>query len=215
MSSELLDRVDTYNRLTGTTIERNVAHREGVWHRTVNFLVIDPRKKTVLFQNKRNKPVDEDFFVQINGGHLAAGEKPEEGIREFREELGIDVSADKLKFVGIVPTCVDLSPDFLLREFMYYYLVEVPDLRAQLASNFGNTLAEAEAFVECGIEAGFEMLVQESTSSIPGTNIAATNAREVILTPTHFRNFTDDNLYARIFSLLARHSKDPSSNMPL
>ena len=215
MSSELLDRVDTLNRLTGTTIERKVAHREGVWHRTVNFLVIDPRNKTVLFQNKRNKPVDENFFVQINGGHLTAGEEPEDGLREFREELGIDVSPSKFKFVGIVPTCVDLSPDFLLREFMYYYIVEVPNLRTRLISNFDNTLAEAEAFVECGIEAGFRMLVSGETASIPGANITVANVQKIVLTPSHFRNFTDDNLYARIFSLLARHSKDPSSNMPL
>lgn len=54
MSIELLTSVNTFDAPIGT-VERDTAHAEGVWHRTVNFLIVDSKNKTTLFQNKKKQ----------------------------------------------------------------------------------------------------------------------------------------------------------------
>lgn len=98
---------------------------------------------------------------------------------------------------------------------MYYYLVDIQDVRKLVQNNFSKKDLEAQAFVECPVVETFEMLVDQTKEKVSSFNITQNTAQEVSLTTINFRNFTNDNLYARIFSLLYRHLQNPKSKMPL
>lgn len=57
----------------------------------------------LLVQNGKvllQKPVDDDGYA-IPGGHVALGETNEETlIREFKEEIDVDIKVDKLRWIG-------------------------------------------------------------------------------------------------------------------
>ena len=61
MSEELLPTYDAFNRPLGSA-NRSDVHRNGLWHRSVNFIVIDSKKKTAIFQDSNAL----DTFDTIN-----------------------------------------------------------------------------------------------------------------------------------------------------
>ncbi|NJL97189.1 NUDIX domain-containing protein [Candidatus Gracilibacteria bacterium] len=209
---EVLDITNSFNKVIGKE-DRDIAHKQGLWHRTVNFLLIDSSQNQILFQNKKNKPIDEKFFVQINGGHLQAGETLEDGFRELEEETGIPKDKTTFTYAGVVPTAVDFGTDFILREFMYYYVADVKNLNQELSANMPSE--ESKAFIGLNYIDAFNMIVEEKAANISAYKITKDNIEsDLSLQKNHFKNFTDDNLYKRIFSFLIRHNNG-NSKMPL
>ena len=72
-------------------------------------------------------------------GHLLAGETVEDGVREIKEELGIEVSIDELTFLQAIPNSITL-PNFIDNEISLVYLYEVKE---QLAFSFIDEEVEA------------------------------------------------------------------------
>jgi 8-oxo-dGTP pyrophosphatase MutT (NUDIX family) len=210
--SEILDIANSFNIITHQE-SRDEAHKIGLWHRTVNFLLIDSSNQTILFQNKKNKEINDDFFLQVNGGHLQAGESIEEGKRELEEETGISLDKVKFTLAGVVPTSVDFSSDFLIREFMYYYVADIVDLDETISECMPSK--EAKAFMGVNYLDAYKMLVEEKINTVNCYKITQKNIENGLnLLPQHFKNFTDDNLYKRIFSYLYRYSEG-NTIMPL
>lgn len=210
--SEIIDITNTFNEVIGSC-DREKAHKEGLWHRTVNFLLIDSETKKIIFQNKKNTPINENFFVQINSAHLQTGESVEDGFRELEEETGIPVDKFKFTFAGIVPTAVDFTDDFKLREFMYYYVADVSNLKELLSENMNSY--ESKAFIGVNYLETYDMIVTKISKSVSSFSITKNSIlSNQDLQNIHFKNFTDDNLYPRIFSFLKRFDNG-ELNMPL
>ncbi|MBT2212431.1 NUDIX domain-containing protein [Actinomadura sp. NEAU-AAG7] len=120
----LIDIYTDRNTPTGSA-DKNAAHQQGLWHRTFSCLVINPDIRTVLLQKKApgryafDRPDYADFTV---GGHYHAGESLPEGIRELREELGLNIAYQDLQPLGIRQTAVTLAPTWIEREFQYRHL---------------------------------------------------------------------------------------------
>ncbi|MCE2490678.1 MAG: NUDIX domain-containing protein [Anaerolineae bacterium] len=72
--------------------ERAAVHRDGDWHRVFHCWVVwrdEFGVDQVLFQRRgAHKPTFPLFLAVTVGGHYSAGETPEDGLREMREELG-------------------------------------------------------------------------------------------------------------------------------
>lgn len=211
---EILDIFNNSNTCVDTA-PRDQAHTDGLWHRTVNFLVVDSQAGLVFFQNKKNKRIDEDFFVQINGGHITAGETIEEGFRELQEELGVEKDQIESRLAGVIPTSVDLGAEFKLREFMYYYYTDINSATEQIYTRLNSKNVESTAFISCDINDGYKLLVTKSIEHIEGNNITKDEIQDVSLSKINFKNFTDDNLYSRIFSYLKRQIDEQYVEMPL
>lgn len=101
---EILDIVDAYGQPTGETVERSVAHNEGIRHRTSHLWLA--RKKgdqTQILVQKRSDEKDSfpGCYDISSAGHIPAGVdfKPS-AIRELKEELGIDANEDELIYCG-------------------------------------------------------------------------------------------------------------------
>lgn len=106
---------------------RAEAHANGLWHQTFHCWVLRKTqdKNYVLFQLRSPRAEVFPGALDISAaGHLLAGERPEvEGIRELKEELGIDVKTGQAISLGWYHIAVQIG-DFINREFPHTFLVE-------------------------------------------------------------------------------------------
>ena len=88
---ELFDIIDENGDPTGQTVERSIAHAEGIPHRTAHIWIIRRRneKTEILLQKRsRNKDSFPGKFDTSSAGHIQAGDEPmESALRELEEEL--------------------------------------------------------------------------------------------------------------------------------
>lgn len=117
---EILDIVDEEGIPTGKTVSREIAHREGIPHRTAHVWIM--RKKFVCFGTEEIKCIQDQPDVKYeillqkrsfnkdsypgcldisSAGHIPAGDEViESAIREMKEELGIVILPEQLHFCG-------------------------------------------------------------------------------------------------------------------
>ena len=102
--AEYLDVIDDNGNLTGETVAREVAHRDGIRHRTSHLWLL--RKKDGVLQillQKRSadKPSFPDCYDISSAGHIpAGGEFASSALRELKEELGITAEEKDLIVCG-------------------------------------------------------------------------------------------------------------------
>ncbi|WP_442601199.1 NUDIX hydrolase [Paenibacillus sp. KN14-4R] len=105
---------------------RDEVHRLGLWHQTFHCWLLqqDENRNYILFQKRCARKKDYPGYLDITAaGHLEAGEDPLDGIREIREELGIDIEQKDLIPIGVVP-CLLRAEHFIDNEFGHVYLVD-------------------------------------------------------------------------------------------
>ncbi|MDR0803898.1 MAG: alpha/beta fold hydrolase [Rickettsiales bacterium] len=94
---ELIDIFDESWNPTGEILERNEAERQGKWHKACHIWIVNPRGELLLQLRSPNKSSYPNMWDISAAGHVRAGETMiEGGIREMKEELGIDISGDQL-----------------------------------------------------------------------------------------------------------------------
>ena len=96
---ELFDLCDANGLPTGAIKPRGLVHRDGDWHRSFHCWIVSAKSGRPELIMQRRSP-DKDTWggrwdVSV-GGHYAAGEGIEGGLREIEEELGIQVALDEL-----------------------------------------------------------------------------------------------------------------------
>ena len=97
---EYLDIVDENGIPTGETIERAIAHRTGVRHRTTHIWIVRKREDTIqilLQKRSQNKDSFPGCYDISSAGHIPAGDDfIESGLRELEEELGLFIQTEEL-----------------------------------------------------------------------------------------------------------------------
>lgn len=99
---EYIDAYDDSNKFIGS-FDRNTIHKKGLWHNTFQCWVVKntEEKQTLLFQKRHTlKDTFPNLYDTSAAGHLVSGESTREGVRELREELGIEVPFDNLIYLG-------------------------------------------------------------------------------------------------------------------
>ena len=101
---EYFDIVNEYGEPTGETVSREIAHRDGIRHRTAHVWVVkrDGGRTQVLMQKRSD---DKDSFPGMydtsSAGHIPAGDEPiASALRELEEELGIKAAKNQLTYAG-------------------------------------------------------------------------------------------------------------------
>jgi len=102
--TELLDIYD--ENLTHLGIkDRAAVHRDGDWHRTFHCWVIyrgaDNRDYIVMQKRGPDKDIYPNLLDITAAGHYGAGETQADGVREIREEIGLEVDFSDLISVGL------------------------------------------------------------------------------------------------------------------
>lgn len=101
---------------------RDIAHQKGYWHETIQCWLAD--EQSVYIQKRSpNKKDFPSLFDITAAGHIMAHETVEDGIREIKEELGIEIDSTKLHAKGFVRDIIEL-PHFLDYEFANLFLYE-------------------------------------------------------------------------------------------
>ena len=103
---EILDICTEDGRPTGRVVERELAHRTGVLHRTAHVWIVcrEAGRRQVLLQRRS---MEKDSFPGLydtsSAGHVPAGDEPlRSALRELEEELGIRAEAEDLRFIGTI-----------------------------------------------------------------------------------------------------------------
>ena len=148
---ELIDVFDEMGHRVGVR-DRATVHAEGWWHQAFLLLLVAPRigaPAVILQRRAATKLAFPDLLDLSATGHLGAGERPLDGVRELREELGIDVAPESLHQLG-VRRIVDETPEGLNREFCHVFLA----LDDRPLEAYRPDPAEVSTVVELGIDDG-------------------------------------------------------------
>jgi isopentenyldiphosphate isomerase len=101
---EFFDVVDEAGRPTGEVVSREVAHRDGIRHRTAHMWVtrqVGGRTQVLLQKRAACKDSFPGCYDTSSAGHVRAGDEPRaSAIRELGEELGIRADPSDLRFLG-------------------------------------------------------------------------------------------------------------------
>ena len=99
MIHEIIDQYNYIGKKIGT-VDKQIAHEKGLWHKSVHVWVINDKNEILLQYRCADKKLYPDTWDVSFAGHIDAGESSIEAvIREGKEELGIDVDLDKLSYV--------------------------------------------------------------------------------------------------------------------
>lgn len=116
---EFITVVDERRKKIGLKPRADV-HRDGDWHETFHCWVVEGER---LFLQRRSD-TKQDFpglYDITAAGHLAAGETVRDGVREIREEIGLEVTLDQLTALGVFEDVIE-TETFIDREFAHTYV---------------------------------------------------------------------------------------------
>ena len=98
--NEKFDVLNELGEFTGKIATRDECHNNGYWHRAVYAFIIDKNSNILLQKRSKNKKLWPGKWDVTIGGHVNAGEFGREAlIRECKEELGISVKDNEIKYV--------------------------------------------------------------------------------------------------------------------
>jgi len=124
MEDEQLKIFDSKRNPIGVATREEV-HRIGLWHESFHCWIVSREEEIdylylqLRCQLKKDHP---NLFDITSAGHLLAHETVKDGIREIKEELGIDVAFTELIPLGIINYCVNhenLIDKELAHTFLY------------------------------------------------------------------------------------------------
>lgn len=137
---EVFDTFDEDMQWTGTATRQEV-HRLGIWHQTFHCWVSHRDIHGDYLVLQRRHPSKDTYPNKLDiscAGHLEAGESPSDGVRELREELGVEVDFDRLHKVGVFRYS-DTSNGVKDNEFCHVFVMVQED---KTLTNYSPALGE-------------------------------------------------------------------------
>jgi isopentenyldiphosphate isomerase len=180
---EKLKIFDDNKKLIGIA-SRSDVHRIGYWHEAFHcwFISNEQGINYIYLQLRSKYKKDYPNLLDITAaGHLLADETVEDGVREIKEEIGIEVNFKELIKLGVLDYCV-VQKDFIDKELANVYLYKsqniFDDFTLQIEEVSGIVKTKLEEFAQLwngeidGIEisgykiddAGEKKTIQENVS---------------------------------------------------
>jgi len=99
MSDEFLPLVDEAGQVIGRALRSQCHGDPALIHPVVHLHVIDGRGRLLIQHRSSTKDLLPGYWDSAVGGHVSAGEEPEQALaRETREELGIDAAGARFLY---------------------------------------------------------------------------------------------------------------------
>ena len=96
---ELLDIVDENNELVGKKEDREIVHKDGLWHREIAVWIMNEKGEILLQKRAATKKQHPNEWA-TTAGHIDIGENPlQAAIREIFEEIGLKLKEENLEFL--------------------------------------------------------------------------------------------------------------------
>ena len=132
------EKIDVLNELgefTGEVATRDECHKNGLWHRAVYAFIIDAKGNILLQKRSNNKKLWPNMWDVTVGGHVDAGEFGRQAlIREVKEELGILINDDDIKYL-VGSTSINEQGDIINKHYNEFYLItkniDISDIKIQ------------------------------------------------------------------------------------
>jgi isopentenyldiphosphate isomerase len=124
MNEEIFDIFDADMKWVGTA-PRSEVHAKGYWHQSFQCWIVkgEPSNPLLLLQARHESKDTYPGLLDIScAGHLSAGERIEDGVRELKEELGLQVSFGKLRSCGVVVEEDMINEKLIDREFCHLFM---------------------------------------------------------------------------------------------
>lgn len=97
---EKFDVLTELGEFTGEIATRGECHEKGLWHRGVYAFIIDKNSNVLLQKRSADKKLWPNRWDVTIGGHVLSGEFGRQAlIRECKEELGIEITDDDIKYI--------------------------------------------------------------------------------------------------------------------
>lgn len=120
---EIIDVLNERGEYTGEVASREKCHKEGLWHKAVVTFIMNSKQQVLLQRRSANKKLWPNMWDVSAGGHVLAGEFGfQAGIRECKEELGIELNKNDLTFLGAT-TSSNIKNNIVNNLFNEYYIV--------------------------------------------------------------------------------------------
>lgn len=120
---ERFDVLNEYGEFTGQTATREECHKKGLWHRAVYAFIIDTKGNVLLQKRSNEKKLWPNMWDVTVGGHVDSGEFGEEAlIRETKEELGIEIDSDDIKYL-VGSNSINKKDNIINKHYNECYLI--------------------------------------------------------------------------------------------
>jgi isopentenyldiphosphate isomerase len=133
---------------------RSDVHRIGYWHEAFHcwFIINEQGIDNVILQIRSKNKKDYPNLLDITAaGHLLVNETVEDGVREIKEEIGIDVAFKDLMQLGVIDYCV-VKENFIDKElanvFLYLSKNSFDDFTLQIEEVSGIVKAKFTDFAQ-------------------------------------------------------------------
>ncbi|MBA6262206.1 NUDIX domain-containing protein [Colwellia sp. Bg11-12] len=159
MSDEIIDLFDENYKKIGEG-SRKEAQTIGTWMHSFHAWLVRPDNGGFLLFQKRSatKRLFPNLLDISAAGGLMKGEEKEEGVREIKEELNIDIKISDLKYLGIK---FDLAkfPGVINRQFCHVYIGSSP----LNVNEYKPDPEEVDGLIEISIEDGLKLFSGDLT----------------------------------------------------
>ena len=126
MKDEPVDIFNERGDKTGQVLTKSEAHDKGLWHPIVHLWIYNSKGEVLMQKRAPQKKVWPNLWDVAVGGHLAAGEAPEDAaIKEAGEELGIKVERQQLQFIDQSKYEHEMEGNWMNRIFIWSYLTKM------------------------------------------------------------------------------------------
>lgn len=120
---EYFDVLNEFGLFTGKIATREECHEKGLWHRAVYGFVFNNNGDVLLQKRSANKKLWPNLWDVTAGGHVLAGEFGTQAlIREIKEEIGIEVVEDEVKYL-VGSTSINIKGNIINKHFNECYIV--------------------------------------------------------------------------------------------
>ncbi|MBT2659127.1 NUDIX domain-containing protein [Bacillus sp. ISL-18] len=132
METEQIKIFDHARNEVGVASRKEV-HKKGYWHEVFHCWFVS--HNDLLLQLRSEQKKENPSLLDITAaGHLLANETVADGVREVKEELGVDVTFEELLPLGIIEYC-SIQGTYIDNEianvFLYKCHVEIEDFHLQ------------------------------------------------------------------------------------
>lgn len=120
---EKFDVLNELGEFTGEVATRYECHKRGFWHRAVYAFIINKQGDILLQKRSNSKKLWPNLWDVTVGGHVDAGEFGRQAlIRESKEELGIDIDDNDIKYL-VGSTSTNVQGDIINNHYNECYLI--------------------------------------------------------------------------------------------